>query len=386
MSLNSVFVLGMHRSGTSALAGALSRLGINFATPDDELHRSLDNPNGFFERTSILNFSDTLLSAQQWAWDNVDLRPLNTEKFPAHINEARSIVDGLSNDGPVGIKDPRSCLLMPFWRRALLDRFEAVVITRDPAEVAWSLHVRDGLPVSTGLALYIAYSAHLASGIQGLSSHVVRYENLVNPPSTELASIAQFLHDRGLPISQEPSDIDVAAKSIDPTLRRATFPDWLESHPLTIEARYIREQFHQVPTNDISLTPSELCRDVLNFQTVAHDLCDANHQLQLVQADLSGQKVKYQNELAQVSNDYVKAVVILEERIDELSVTTSELEAELATQTQLLASQAQALAVQTQTLEHTRQQLEITAHSSSLKLGLFLTWPIRHLRFSKRTS
>ena len=48
MSLYSVFVLGMHRSGTSALAGALSRLGINFATPDDELHRSLDNPQWIF--------------------------------------------------------------------------------------------------------------------------------------------------------------------------------------------------------------------------------------------------------------------------------------------------------------------------------------------------
>jgi hypothetical protein len=379
MPLNSVFVLGMHRSGTSALAGALPRLGIIFASPDDELQRALDNPNGFFERTSILDFSNTLLSSHQWAWDKVDLHPLNTEKISPHINEARCIVEGLSNDGPVGIKDPRSCLLMPFWRRALLDRFEAVVITRDPAEVAWSLHVRDGLPVSTGLALYIAYSAHLASGIQGLSSHVVRYEDLVDSPSTELTLIAQFLHDRGLPISHEPSDIEVAAKSIDPSLRRATFPVWLEAHPLTIEARDIREQFHQSPGSDISLTPSQLCRDVLDFQTAAHDLCDANHQLQLVQANLDDLKVKYHDELAQVSNDYVKAVVILEERIDELSVTTTELESELATQTQVLASQAQAL-------EHTRQQLEITAHSTSLKLGLFLTWPIRHLRISKRTS
>ena len=74
----------------------------------------LTTPNGFFERTLILGFSDTLLFAQLWAWNKVDLRPLNTEKFSAYMNEARSIVNGLSNEGPVGITDPRSCLPMPF--------------------------------------------------------------------------------------------------------------------------------------------------------------------------------------------------------------------------------------------------------------------------------
>jgi hypothetical protein len=362
----------MHRSGTSALAGALSRLGINFVSPDDELHRSLDNPNGFFERNSVVNFSNTLLSTQEWSWDNVNLRPLNIDKLSAHINQARSIVAGLSNDGPVGLKDPRSCLLMPFWRRALLDRFEAVVITRDPAEVAWSLHVRDGIPVTAGLALWIAYSAHVASGIQGLSSHAVRYADLIGSPSTELHLIARFLHDRGIPVLQESSDIELSAKSIDPTLRRATFPDWLDTHPLTIEARSIRELFHQSPGSDVSLTPSELCREVLDFHKAAHELRDANHQLHTAHTNLDNHRVSFQMELAQVSNDYATAAVVLEEHINELTATQTNLES--------------ALSLQTQALETTRQQLEITTHSSSLKLGLFLSWPFRHLRISKRTT
>ena len=107
------------------------------------------------------------------------------------------MVDQFSTDGPIGLKDPRICLLMPFWRRALLDRFEAVVITRDPAEVAWSLHVRNGLPVTVGLALWIAYDAHLAIGTQGLAPHYVRYEQLVESPETALTSIALFYKTAG---------------------------------------------------------------------------------------------------------------------------------------------------------------------------------------------
>ena len=43
-------------------------------------------------------------------------------------------------------KDPRTTLLLPFWRRAL--RFDPVVvgIFRDPVEVAGSLAARDGFP------------------------------------------------------------------------------------------------------------------------------------------------------------------------------------------------------------------------------------------------
>ena len=153
MSTNSVFVLGMHRSGTSALAGTLHQLGIQFESDVDRLTSGRDNPNGFFERTSIGHFNDLLLSTQGWAWHTASLATLDIDKTLTHIDQARHIIDELSTDNPIGLKDPRSCLLMPFWRRALLDRFEAIVITRDPAEVAWSLHVSDGLPVTVGLAL-----------------------------------------------------------------------------------------------------------------------------------------------------------------------------------------------------------------------------------------
>jgi len=360
MSTNSVFVLGMHRSGTSALAGALSHLGFQFVSRHDELHAGPANPKGFFERPSILNFSDTLLETHAWAWHTVNLYPFDVDKAVDLLSQGRNLIASLSNDSPVGVKDPRSCLLMPFWRRALLDRFEAIVITRDPAEVAWSLHVRDGLTVTVGLALWIAYNTHLANGIQGMDPHILRYENLVDSPATELTSIAQFLHERGMPVLHQESDLGVAAKSIDPTLRRATVPDWVNDHPLTVEARSIRELFHQTPGTDISFTPSELCREVLDTQFGAKKCDEFHHELNLARIQLG------QEQLGHINN-----VRMFETRMSELNDAISTYQHDLSHRTS--------------ELEQTRQQLERTVKSFSLQLGLLLTWPVRKLRPSNRS-
>jgi len=350
----------MHRSGTSALAGALSCLGIQFLSSSDELFRGIDNPNGFYERPSVLAFSDSLLAAQEWAWDSVGLQPFPIEDSIRFIHPGRQLVSQFLTEGLVGLKDPRSCLLMPFWRRALLDRFEAIVITRDPAEVAWSLHVRDGLTVTVGLALWIADNTHLANGIQGMDPHILRYENLVDSPATELTSIAQFLHERGMPVLHQESDLGVAAKSIDPTLRRATVPDWVNDHPLTVEARSIRELFHQTPGTDISFTPSELCREVLDTQFGAKKCDEFHHELNLARIQLG------QEQLGHINN-----VRMFETRMSELNDAISTYQHDLSHRTS--------------ELEQTRQQLERTVKSFSLQLGLLLTWPVRKLRPSNRS-
>jgi hypothetical protein len=398
MTLNSVLALGMHRSGTSALSGALSCLGINFVGPKDELFRSIDNPNGFFERPSILQLSDSLLETHGWSWDSVELNPLDGEKLIHLVNRGRELVDQFSSDGPVGLKDPRICLLVPFWRRALLDRFEAVVITREPAEVAWSLHVRDGLPVTVGLALWIAYNMHLANGIQGLNPHILRYENLVDSPTTELATIAQFLHERGIPVLHQQSDIEGAAKSIDPKLRRATVPNWVNAHPLTVEARAIRELFHQALGTDISIVPSELCREVLELQSLPQKLLKANHLLNLVRIEMDQIRATNDVHVAQISHDHANARALLEHQLEkqqqQIQVQENDLTnqhqaleqaaAQLEKQQQQIQVQENDLTNQHQALEQAAAQIVQMKNSKSLKIGLILTWPIRKLRPANR--
>ena len=54
-----LFVLGMHRSGTSALTGALAKSG---ATPGAHLMPpTTDNPEGYWECAPVARLNDELL-------------------------------------------------------------------------------------------------------------------------------------------------------------------------------------------------------------------------------------------------------------------------------------------------------------------------------------
>src|SRR5580658_3168224 len=65
-------VLGMHRSGTSALAGMLHHLGV--ALGERLMPASPDNPRGYWEHSEIVAINHRLMATMGWAWD--DIRPL----------------------------------------------------------------------------------------------------------------------------------------------------------------------------------------------------------------------------------------------------------------------------------------------------------------------
>ena len=67
-----ILVAGMHRSGTSALTGALNVLGISLG--QHLLAPGEDNPKGYWEHQSAVEIHERLLTALERRWD--DVRPL----------------------------------------------------------------------------------------------------------------------------------------------------------------------------------------------------------------------------------------------------------------------------------------------------------------------
>ena len=63
-----VIVLGMHRSGTSALAGTLQRLGLDLG--DGLMPANAENERGFFEHLEIVDIHDRLLATLDSSWDD----------------------------------------------------------------------------------------------------------------------------------------------------------------------------------------------------------------------------------------------------------------------------------------------------------------------------
>ena len=64
-----VCVTGMHRSGTSFIAGALGFLGVALGAPERMLRPGPDNPKGYFEIQAITQLDDELLAHLGGAWD-----------------------------------------------------------------------------------------------------------------------------------------------------------------------------------------------------------------------------------------------------------------------------------------------------------------------------
>ena len=214
----------MHRSGTSALASVLDALGLDVGSRDGLMRGDVGNPDGYFEVQSIAALDERILAAYGGRWDIPPLlapgwaNEVDARRFVA---EARTTFDASFSGSHFVLKDPRMSLLMPLWRQTLLDRVAVVVIVRDPAEVAWSLALRDGMAPLTGLALWAAYNRTLLSDLDGLPVHLCHYRDLVERPLEVVSDIASSLNAWG---ELDERDADSGVQRVKPDLRRDTHP------------------------------------------------------------------------------------------------------------------------------------------------------------------
>jgi len=139
-----ILVLGMHRSGTSALAGSLHLMGLDFGK--SIVSPSFDNPKGFFENEKIQALNDKIFDAVGISWDSPGFLPENWLKNSSIKKLEKEAVKLLNVEFPKSetfvIKDPRICHLYPFWEKVLTNQkidTLGLIILRSPLEIAQSL-------------------------------------------------------------------------------------------------------------------------------------------------------------------------------------------------------------------------------------------------------
>jgi len=115
-----IIVLGMHRSGTSAITRGISTLGVELGTHLNPPQEGV-NPKGFFEDLDILELNDSILQTLQYTWHSLstisqsDVDEVIAKGF---LNRACDLLASKMNQFPVyGFKDPRTSKLLPFWKR-----------------------------------------------------------------------------------------------------------------------------------------------------------------------------------------------------------------------------------------------------------------------------
>lgn len=217
-----ILVLGMHRSGTSALAGTLAQLGVDFSTR--LIDAAEDNPKGFFEHADIWQLDQELLEGLGSQWDDPLPLPAGWPDGPFAaeiVPKLQAIVErDFGGSTLAGIKDPRMCRLLPAWLPWLgAAGFapRATLVLRDPVEVMASLARRDQLPPGQVAWIWLRHLLEAEAATRTLPRVVVRYAELLRDWRAEVARIASVL-DVAWPVAPE-----AAAPAIDaflePTLR-----------------------------------------------------------------------------------------------------------------------------------------------------------------------
>ncbi len=200
-----IVVLGMHRSGTSALAGTFSQLGLNLG--DELMPATVDaNPKGYFEHVRIVQAHDRLLAAFGMDWADPRPLPESWMRHPATMQVRRELAALLSelvaNGDTVVIKDPRLCRFVPLWQ-ALFEELgidaHFAFIARHPVEVAASLRRRDGMSEYRAGLLSLAYQLEAELATRGANRVFMTYEALITDWRAQLGRCRHAFGDRVLP-------------------------------------------------------------------------------------------------------------------------------------------------------------------------------------------
>jgi hypothetical protein len=195
-----LLVVGMHRSGTSAVTGAIGALGFNLVSAEDRLSPHESNPE-HWESLSLLLHNDALLAHFGGTWDAPPLLPEGWHAetgLPDETRARQALATAYPEPGPAVWKDPRVCLLLPYWREVLHGRWAAVLVWRSPVAVARSLRRRNGFPIPYGIALWERYNRSALAGLAHTDVFVLDYDAMVEDPAASLSGLTRWLRTLGL--------------------------------------------------------------------------------------------------------------------------------------------------------------------------------------------
>ena len=371
-----ILIMGMHRSGTSAVARVIEALGAYPGEPEELLpaHKN-DNPAGYWERTDIVREHDRLLASVGHAWDRVagfDASALDNEQFKSLHDALRPIIDSLQAHGTTWlVKDPRLSILLPLWL-PLVDRAACVVVVRDPREIAASLRdtPRGILTSQFPLLLWEKYLRSLLRGLQGRHALFVSYTALLADPQTQTSRLLHGLDALGaaglsLPTSS-PADLiddDQHHSRIEEHLtlspEQAALADWLEAQTREAGPVTVTGYPDAVPP-DATLAEFEAAFD----HHIERGSAEANHRIEVIQHLHAEREQGYRRQ----AQEYEQEIAVHQHDLALERTRVSELTSELAA-----ASDA------TNTLR--QQHAELSRHAAALgssvdELKTSLSWRI----------
>ena len=193
-----LLVLGMHRSGTSALTRLLSLAGARL--PDTLLGASDSNPTGHWESELLMQLHDGLLEelGSRWSdWRALPVGRLTPERRTEIKTELRDILAIECEEAPLFVvKDPRICRFAQLYIEALSDAgvaVRAVLPVRNPIEVCASLERRSAMNRADAALLWLRHVVEAERATRSLRRAFVSYGSVLGDWKSCLAHIGDRL-------------------------------------------------------------------------------------------------------------------------------------------------------------------------------------------------
>jgi len=172
-------ITGMHRSGTSLLAKLLFEAGADLGDAKTFYPGDRWNPDGYYEQPDIHAVNMPLIHGPWGKLSYFFLPSTETilkraKKFTGQIQNAADKYRGKI------VKETRFCLTLPAWMHYEADISKAIICLREPAQVAASLHKRNGIGLKFALTLWRTHYERLLTHLQALPHWYVHYNRLLD--------------------------------------------------------------------------------------------------------------------------------------------------------------------------------------------------------------
>ena len=210
MGMRPIVIVGMQRSGTSALAGALAKLGVFFGKEELLYQGDANNPNGYFEHRKATLLNLRCLQAFQMHPTSLGRLPANWKDYP----QAESLREELKaylksefgNQERWGIKQPVTSLVLPLYN----DVFEELGI--EPHYVLCVRNPLETMASEAKLDFGNSYRVMPSLGMRAIGSWLRYTLGSVADTTDHLLSVVPYTH-----FLSEPQEILQKLVEGDPT-------------------------------------------------------------------------------------------------------------------------------------------------------------------------
>lgn len=383
-----VVVLGMHRSGTSAIARGLKALKIELG---DDLMKgaSENNEKGFFEDMEVFRLNNELLQEIGHDWHM--FTPILPEELVLllsggfKLRAVELLRKKLNSAGCFGLKAPQMARLLPFWQAVFIHlnvQVSYIIACRNPMSVARSLSKRDGFDLEKGYYLWLEHMFSILKNTDGQPRIVLDYDLLMDDPIRELQRMAKILE---IPFNpDDPEVTEYRTDFLEESLRHSRY--YLKDLKLDKSVPYCVFTLHKLLL--------DLAKDTIHFNhhnaisllkridTQLSENYSALHYMQICDQQLVDLK-KSIDECNEQINERNERIVILSQSVSEhnehankLNHLLSEREKQIDDLNKMLSERDENIKSLMQELKTIKCELDIIYNSKSW----LLTKPLRSFR------